>query len=191
MARRCLQFQLPTGTNAPPDHGWAPPRQQPDGAHAVTHPAALPQVLGDRSMKIKHLNRHALLLAWGAAPGSPAAAAAPEDLHLQAPAAAALSPSSSPDLCATLCAAVYAALCHRLEPRWPWGCCHSPPRRTIALELRHMIYMPLSESRSCIGCCCTSLNKPHSARACSACRRYLWGLSTFASMRNAGKLCPW
>ena len=43
------------------------------------------QVLGDRSLKVKHLNRHALLLASGAVPGSASAGAAPESLHLQVP----------------------------------------------------------------------------------------------------------
>lgn len=38
-----------------------------------------PQVLGDRSLKVKHLNRHALLVASGAAPAD---AIAPGDLQL-------------------------------------------------------------------------------------------------------------
>lgn len=36
-------------------------------------------MLGDRSLKVKHLNRHALLVALGAAPG---VAVAPEQLQL-------------------------------------------------------------------------------------------------------------
>lgn len=41
--------------------------------------AAVAQVLGDRSLKVKHLNRHALLVASGAHPG---AVVDPQELQL-------------------------------------------------------------------------------------------------------------